>query len=260
MSGCVVTRKKGTLVRAKPQSEPHPRVQRDDPDHKTKPLPSRVATPTGTLRGRGAGVNCRLFNLCFSVSLKTFARDYQAGPLSFFSAFPMPRKHSVPLPWLILCFLAMLQAGGCDQPVNPQAKSSVNTPSAEQTQPGEQVADPGAGDSGNSVNSGDDVGLEIEVTVDFRDSQPALSGKVTLPAGATVFSALETLAKESGFKVQSKGEGETKFVVAIRDVVNLGAKGDNWTYRVNGQLGDRSAGIYQLKRGDKVAWIFGKYP
>jgi hypothetical protein len=175
-------------------------------------------------------VNCRLFNLCFSVSLKTFARDYQAGPLSFFSAFPMPRKHSVPLPWLILCFLAMLQAGGCDQPVNPQAKSSVNTPSAEQTQPGEQVADPGAGDSGN------------------------------LPAGATVFSALETLAKESGFKVQSKGEGETKFVVAIRDVVNLGAKGDNWTYRVNGQLGDRSAGIYQLKRGDKVAWIFGKYP
>ena len=102
----------------------------------------------------------------------------------------------------------MLQAGGCDQPVNPQAKSSVNTPSAEQTQPGEQVADPGAGDSGNSVNSGDDVGLEIEVTVDFRDSQPALSGKVTLPAGATVFSALETLAKESGFKVQSKGGGE----------------------------------------------------
>jgi len=154
----------------------------------------------------------------------------------------------------------MLQAGGCERPVNPQVKSAANTTSTVQPQPGEQVADPGAGDSGNSVNPGDDVGLETEVTVDFRDSQPALSGKVTLPAGATVFSALETLAKESGFEVQSQGEGETKFVVAIRDVVNLGAKGDNWTYRVNGQLGDRSAGIYQLKRGDKVAWIFGKYP
>ena len=140
--------------------------------------------------------------------------------------------------WLALFALVLPWAGGCDR--SGEAQKSKTSSDA--------MAEPLA------------ASFEVEVTVDYRNSQPALEGKVKLLAGATAFSALEAFGNESGIAVQSTGEGETKFVVAIGDVVNLGAKGDNWTYRVNGQLGDRSAGIYQLKTGDKVSWIFGKYP
>lgn len=142
-----------------------------------------------------------------------------------------------------LSLLGLFSCGGCER----AGGTGKSDPSAAAT-----PANPSLSPAAASV--------EIAVTVDFRDSQPALAGKVQLPAGATAFSALEAFASQSGFSVESTGAGETKFVFAIREVVNFGAQGDNWTYQVNGKLGDRSAGIYELRSGDKVSWIFGKYP
>lgn len=203
---------------------------------------SRPASLGGSTEGTcELPFKCGLSKADISVSVRTFARDYQAGPNSPFFApkFRPPMNRLAFTLLLSLTLFGLLSSGGCEQ-----TKSQKNS------------------DTDNAANS-----MEVEVTVDFRNSktefaepQPALTGKVKLPAGATAFSALEEFASQSGFSVQSTGAGETKFVMGIRDVVNLGAKGDNWTYQVNGQLGDRSAGIYPLKAGDKVSWIFGKYP
>ncbi|MFO0455772.1 MAG: DUF4430 domain-containing protein [Planctomycetota bacterium] len=102
--------------------------------------------------------------------------------------------------------------------------------------------------------------IEVDVEIDFRNSTPAISGKVTLEKDQTAFAALENFARQKELKVDFKGQGETLFVMGIGEVANQGAGGINWTYRVNGELGDRSSGIFSLKPGDKVLWIFGKYP
>jgi hypothetical protein len=102
--------------------------------------------------------------------------------------------------------------------------------------------------------------LEVEVEIDFRNSTPPLLGKVTLEKEQTAFAALESFARQKELKVTSKGNGETTFVMGIGEVANQGAGGINWTYWVNGKLGDRSSGVFSLKPGDKVSWIFGKYP
>ena len=102
--------------------------------------------------------------------------------------------------------------------------------------------------------------IEVEVEIDFKNSTPAINGKVTLEKDQTAFGALEKFASQRDLKVNFKGQGETLFVMGIGEVANQGADGINWTYRVNGELGDRSSGIFSLKPGDKVLWIFGKYP
>lgn len=60
-------------------------------------------------------------------------------------------------------------------------------------------------------------------------------------------------------KFESSGSGETAFVKAIDGVENEKAAGDNWTFKVNGKLGDRSSGVFELKPGDDVVWRFGAY-
>ncbi len=102
--------------------------------------------------------------------------------------------------------------------------------------------------------------IEVDVEIDFKNSTPPLTGKVTLEKDQTAFAALENFARQKELKVDFKGQGETLFVMGIGEVANQGAGGINWTYRINGELGDRSSGIFSLKPGDKVLWIFGKYP
>jgi hypothetical protein len=102
--------------------------------------------------------------------------------------------------------------------------------------------------------------IDVDVEIDFKNSTPPLTGKVTLEKDQTAFAALENFARQKELKVDFKGQGETLFVMGIGEVTNQGAGGINWTYRINGELGDRSSGIFSLKPGDKVLWIFGKYP
>ena len=45
----------------------------------------------------------------------------------------------------------------------------------------------------------------------------------------------------------------------IGEAVDQASAGDNWVYRVNGVLGDKSSGLYRVNPGDHVIWGFGKY-
>jgi len=152
--------------------------------------------------------------------------------------------------WILLTACLCLPIG-CDRSATDggkqgagQAKSSSPAP----TSPQVTAAEPSA------------AKIEVEVEIDFKNSTPAINGKVTLEKDQTAFAALENFARQKELKVDFKGQGETLFVMGIGEVANQGADGINWTYRVNGELGDRSSGIFSLKPGDKVLWIFGKYP
>jgi hypothetical protein len=152
--------------------------------------------------------------------------------------------------WILLAVCLCLPVG-CERPgpdSGKQRPGQTSSPAPTKTTP--QVA---ATEQPPAI-------IEVDVEIDFKNSTPPLTGKVTLEKDQTAFAALENFARQKELKVDFKGQGETLFVMGIGEVVNQGADGINWTYRVNGELGDRSSGIFSLKPGDKVLWIFGKYP
>jgi len=100
----------------------------------------------------------------------------------------------------------------------------------------------------------------VQLEIDFRSERQKLSLSVPCTSDSTVLSVLQQ-AKESGdLEFQFTGQSETAFVTSIGGVENMGAEGDNWVYRVNGELGDRSCGKFSVKPDDHVLWVFGKYP
>jgi hypothetical protein len=84
-----------------------------------------------------------------------------------------------------------------------------------------------------------------------------IEGTVVWQAEMTVFDVISRFSPS--LDVESTGQGEALFVKSIAGQKNLGSAGDNWIYRVNGQLGDRSCGVYPVAAGDEVVWSFGKY-
>lgn len=151
----------------------------------------------------------------------------------------------------IFCTACLCLPLGCDRPGPDGGKQGTS----QAKPPAATTATPQVASAEQPLSK-----IEVEVEIDFKNSTPALTGKVTLEKDQTAFAALENFARQNELKVDFKGQGETLFVRGIGDVANQGAGGINWTYRVNGELGDRSSGIFSLKPGDKVLWIFGKYP
>ena len=99
----------------------------------------------------------------------------------------------------------------------------------------------------------------VTVVIDFNGRKPKKEILVDVEDD-TVMSILTRARDKGQLEFVSRGKGETAFVSAIDGVENEKAAGDNWTYRVNGQLGDRSCGVFQVKSQDEILWLFGKYP
>jgi hypothetical protein len=97
----------------------------------------------------------------------------------------------------------------------------------------------------------------VRVRIRRGPGSDTIEGTVQWTQGLTVFDALSGVSPP--IAVESTGQGESLFVQSIAGQANLGSAGDNWIYRVNGQLGDRSSGIYELEAGDQIEWSFGKY-
>lgn len=75
----------------------------------------------------------------------------------------------------------------------------------------------------------------------------------------TVLGALKQAKARHGLDFSYRGSQDTVFLTAIDGVENEGSGGDNWVYRVNGDLGDRSCGVLTIFSGDEVVWRFGSY-
>lgn len=78
--------------------------------------------------------------------------------------------------------------------------------------------------------------------------------------GMTVFDVLVQARRvDREFAFRHRGSRDTLFVTSIDGIENRGARGPNWIFRVDDKLGDRSAGAFEVKAGQKVIWHFGKY-
>ncbi len=98
--------------------------------------------------------------------------------------------------------------------------------------------------------------ISTTLIVDFKGRGEIVNLSVDVPADTTVFGVL---AKGLAGEVLHRGDADRLFVMSIRGIANEGASGDNWTYRVNGELGKVSAGVCPVADGDKIEWTFGKY-
>lgn len=100
----------------------------------------------------------------------------------------------------------------------------------------------------------------VALKIDFGSEKASIETDVVCSPETTVLGVLDRAQNMDELKFAYRGSGETAFVTAIGGVENEGVSGKNWIYRVNGETGDRSAGVYQLDPGDRVLWSFGTPP
>ncbi len=108
------------------------------------------------------------------------------------------------------------------------------------------------------LSDGKQVG-NCKLVVKFQGESDDQEFQVPCPASSTVLSIMRSVPA-GALEFEMIGEsGGTAFIVSIGGVENEKSLGDNWVYRVNGQLGDKSAGLFQVQPGDTIEWSFGKY-
>ncbi len=99
----------------------------------------------------------------------------------------------------------------------------------------------------------------VELTISFNGRQKDKQIMVEITSACSVLSVLQTAQQENAIRFESRGAGETAFVTSFDGVENEQGSGDNWVYRVNRKLGNKSAGLFEINPGDKLDWTFGKY-
>jgi hypothetical protein len=114
---------------------------------------------------------------------------------------------------------------------------------------------------GTSALSAASSSQSVGLSVDFGDGRRQTWKSVAWREGLTVADALTAARSEdSGAAISFKRQGTDPskfFLTELDGVGNEGAGQRNWTYQVNGERGDRSFAIYELKPGDQVLWTFG---
>ena len=116
-------------------------------------------------------------------------------------------------------------------------------------------------DSTQTAKSGRDIDIgTVTLAIDFGGDKRSKSIDVVCSPESTVLLSLERAQNMNKLKVDVRGTGETAFLNSIDGVGNEGASGKNWVYRVNDELGDKSAGVYPVKPGDAISWTYGKPP
>lgn len=100
--------------------------------------------------------------------------------------------------------------------------------------------------------------IHVSLLVDFGNGSTT-NAQAELNTPATVLDLLKAVQSDGGFEFEHSGAGETAFVNSINGVANEGNGGKNWTYRINGQLGDSGCGVANIDEGDEVQWTLGDY-
>jgi hypothetical protein len=102
----------------------------------------------------------------------------------------------------------------------------------------------------------------VRLVVDYGDGVQKHFTQLQWREGMTVFDVMQAAMRHRrGVRVKYRGKGATLLVTEIDEQKSeaAGAGSRNWIYRINGQLGERSAGIAPVKAGDTVLWSFETY-
>jgi hypothetical protein len=97
---------------------------------------------------------------------------------------------------------------------------------------------------------------QVSLAIDFGDGRQKQYKPIAWREGITVRD-LTRETPRSDRQLDVQGSGVSAFLASLDGFANEGAGGRNWTYTVNGQRGDRSFAVYELRPGDQVLWTFG---
>lgn len=101
----------------------------------------------------------------------------------------------------------------------------------------------------------------VVVILRFGDGSERHYTQIRWTDGLTALDALQRAADHPrGFPLQVRGKGKTAFVVSIDGLSNEGDSGKNWIFRVNGTVGEQSAGVVSVSAGGRVEWNFETPP
>ncbi len=114
---------------------------------------------------------------------------------------------------------------------------------------------PKTGDGAARVSADGATREKVSLSIDFGNGRRQEFAALAWHEGMTV---AELFGQTTGIAIVKKGAGQGAFLTAVDDVANEGADGNNWTYEVNGQSGDRSFAVCELRPGDRVLWTFGR--
>ena len=100
----------------------------------------------------------------------------------------------------------------------------------------------------------------VRLVIDFGDGVEKHFTQLQWKDKMTVLDAMQQARQHRrGIRFEHRGKGATLLLTQVDDVKNQGSGGENWIYRVNQKVGDRSIAIYPLKSGDTILWKFETY-
>src|SRR5699024_920662 len=96
-----------------------------------------------------------------------------------------------------------------------------------------------------SIEGPEDVGIILETTT------------VNVEEGETVINLLKNIAKDNKIHLDFTVSKSTAYVKGIDNIYEFDKGSESgWTYKVNNEVQNVSAGSYKLKDGDSIEWIY----
>lgn len=103
--------------------------------------------------------------------------------------------------------------------------------------------------------------MSVKLVIDYGDGVQKHFTQIAHKAGMTVWNALQIAEKHPrGIQVKSRGKEDTLLVMEIDGQANEGGTSSrNWIFRVDGELGEQSAGITPVEAGDVIEWRYERF-
>lgn len=99
----------------------------------------------------------------------------------------------------------------------------------------------------------------VAMVIDYDDGVEKHFRELPWNPGMTVLDVLQAAKQHPrGTPFMYRGQGDTAFLTQIDDLKNEGS-GRNWIFSVNGELGQRSFAVTEVKASDRVLWKFTQY-
>ena len=114
----------------------------------------------------------------------------------------------------------------------------------------------------DSSSSSSKTSGTVQLQIDFNGRKPNKDLQIPCSSDSTVYSILERAQNigDLNFESNQATEPAKLFIKSIDKIENEGANGDNWVYRVNGELAKVGCGAFVVKPTDKIVWRLGSYP
>lgn len=96
----------------------------------------------------------------------------------------------------------------------------------------------------------------ISITGD-RGSPILPATRVEVKQGDTVYDLLFRVTSQYGIQMEKRGAGAMLYVEGINNLYEFdGGPESGWMYRVNGVFPNKSAGVFAVKSGDRIEWLY----